>query len=300
MHCGSNVPLSQHMILPNTIIAGAPKSGSSSIYWWLSSHPDVCASKTKETHYFDDKVYDRFNTSANVIEHGWSRYGRYFDHCPTDAKVIMEATPIYLYQANALKHFAEMEPQPKIVFILREPSMRAHSQFRFNKYRLGNIPFEKSYPDYLEETRGTDGDPLVRGEYITHLKGWIERFGTERIHVMQLEKLFADKKGEMKKLATYLGIDPEFYDGFDFVKRNETRKMRSTQLHRLGLKLQPLVPQWLQEKVIIPMYLRFNSTAMPKVNESDKRLIEELKPRFSTYNEALQREFPDIDLSLWK
>ncbi|MEQ9186587.1 MAG: sulfotransferase domain-containing protein [Cryomorphaceae bacterium] len=288
------------MILPNTIIAGAPKSGSSSIYWWLSSHPEVCASKTKETHYFDDKVYPRFNASANVIEHGLDTYGRHFDHCPADARVIMEATPIYLYQENALKHLAAFDPQPKIVLILREPSQRAHSPFRFNKYRLGNIPLDKDYPDYLEETNGTDGDPLMRGEYIRYIRRWVKAFGKERVHVMQLEQLFQNKAGEMKRLARFLGIDEGFYDTYDFMKRNETRKMRSTRLHRFGLRLQPLVPQWLQERVIIPLYLKFNSTAMPKVSERDKAMIEAHKPRFAAFNEELASEFPNIDLTLWK
>ncbi|NQV52104.1 MAG: sulfotransferase domain-containing protein [Flavobacteriales bacterium] len=288
------------MILPNTIIAGAPKSGSSSIYWWLSSHPDVCASKTKETHYFDDKVYPRFNAAANVIEHGLSNYGRYFDHCPADAKVIMEATPIYLYQENALKHLADFDPKPKVVLILREPSQRAHSQFRFNKYRLGNIVLDKDYSSYLKETEGTDGDPLMRGEYIRYVQRWVEGFGKERVYVMQLEQLFNDKAGQMKQLARFLALDEGFYDSFDFMKRNETRKMRSTKLHRLGLQLQPLVPQWLQESAIIPLYLKFNSTAMPKVSEHDKQMIEDLKPRFTAFNEELAREFTNIDLSLWK
>lgn len=288
------------MILPNTIIAGAPKSGSSSLYWWLSSHPDVCASKTKETHYFDDKIYPNFNASANVIDHGLDRYGRYFDHCSVDAKVIMEATPIYLYQDNARKHLSQFDPKPKVVLILREPSQRAHSQFRFNKYRLGNIELKKSYPDYLKETEGTDADPLMRGEYIRFIRQWMDAFGKDHIYVMQLEQLFQDRVGEMKKLADFLGLDGSFYDGFDFMKRNETRKMRSTKLHRLGLKVQPLVPQWLQEQVIIPLYLKFNSTAMPKVTAADKEMIEELKSRFTSFNEELAREFPNIDLSLWK
>jgi hypothetical protein len=287
------------MILPNTIIAGAPKSGSSSLYWWLSAHPEVCASKTKETHYFDDRIYPRFNAHANVIEHGLTRYGQYFDHCNADAKVVLEATPIYLYQQNALKHLSSFEQRPKIVLILREPSQRAHSQFRFNKYRLGNIPLHQTYTSYLEETKGGDGDPLLRGEYIRYIEEWIKCFGKEHIYVVQLEKLFAQKRNEMKALANFLSLDPSFYDSFDFMKRNETRKMRSTKLHRLGLKVQPLVPQWLQEKVIIPLYLRFNSTDMPPVSQEDLELIEALKPNFKAYNEALAEVFPTIDLTLW-
>lgn len=288
------------MPLPNTIIVGAPKSGSSSLYWWLSSHPEVCASKTKETHFFDDSINPRFNASANVLNHGLDKYMQYFDHCPADVKVIMEATPIYMYQKNALKHLSAFDEKPKIVFILREPSVRAHSQFRFNKYRLGNIPLDKTYINYLSETKLTDADPLKRGEYIDFIVQWIEYFSKENIHVMQLEMVFKDRVNELKKLASFLSIDPSFYDDFDFVKRNETRKMRSTKLHRIGLQVQPLVPQWLQEKVLIPLYLKFNSTAMPPVSEEDKKMIETQKSMFVSFNERLHQAFPHIDLELWK
>lgn len=288
------------MALPNTIIVGAPKSGSSSLFWWLSSHPEVCASKTKETHFFDDTINPRFNASANVMHHSLEKYLPYFDHCSADSKVIMEATPIYMYQKNALEHLSAFDPKPKIIFILREPSVRAHSQFRFNKYRLGNIPLDKTYSAYLNETKTTDADPLKRGEYIDFIEQWIAAFGKENIHVMQLEVVFKDRLVAMKNLAAFLGIDPSFYDGFDFVKRNETRKMRSTKLHRFGLQLQPLVPQWLQEKVLIPLYLKLNSTAMPPVSAEDKRMIESQKTRFVQHNVRLYQTFPHIDLSLWK
>lgn len=287
-------------MLPNTIIAGAPKSGSSSLYWWLSAHPEVCPSKTKETHFFDDEIHPRFNAQANCIEHGLEKYGSYFSHCSMDAKVIMEATPIYMYQANALQHLSGFEQKPKIIFILREPSQRAHSQFRFNKYRLGNIEEDLLYDDYLEQVKDTTSDPLQRGMYMRYIEQWVEAIGKERIHIIQLEQLQKTRVEEMKRLSVFLGIDPQFYDSFDFMRRNETRKMRSTKLHRLGLKVQPLVPQWLQEQVLVPLYLKMNSTAMPPVSATDKKRIEALKPRFTAENERLAHAFSEIDLSLWQ
>ena len=54
--------------LPNVIIAGAPKCGTSSLYFWLSAHPEVKASMVKETFFFADDV-NRFNKNGNIIEH---------------------------------------------------------------------------------------------------------------------------------------------------------------------------------------------------------------------------------------
>ncbi|MEX2596822.1 MAG: sulfotransferase domain-containing protein [Salibacteraceae bacterium] len=288
------------MQLPNTIIIGAPKSGSSSLYWWLSAHPEVCASKTKETHFFDDEVLPRFNAKANVIEHDLEKYAAYFSHCSPKAKVVMEATPIYLYQKNALNHLAEFNPKPRIILVLREPSQRAHSQFRFNKYRLGNVPFSKPYQDYLSETANTNSDPIERGKYMQYIDRWLEHFDKNHIHIIQLEKLQMERVSEMKRLASFLSIDDRFYDSFDFMKRNETRKMKSTKLHRLGLKVQPLVPRVLQDRVLVPLYLKLNSTAMPALTKSDLKQIEEMKSLFKPHNESLASQFPEIDLSLWR
>lgn len=268
------------------------------MYWWLCAHPEVCGSKTKETHFFDDEIYPRFNQHANVHQHDLSRYEAYFEHCTTQG-IRLEATPIYMYQQTALKHLSKFNPKPKVLFILREPSQRAHSQFRFNKYRLGNIDPSVTYLDYLKDLAGTTSDPVQRGHYVQYIDQWMAAFGQENIHVLQLEALFANRVETMKSVAKFLALDPTFYDTFDFMKRNETRKMRSTKLHRLGLKLQPLVPQAIQEKLLVPLYLKLNSTAMPAVSSQDKLMIEEMKPLFAESNEQLKQRFPELNMELW-
>ena len=104
----------------------------------------------------------------------------------------------------------------------------------------------------------------------------------------------------MKALADFLEIDPDFYDSFSFMKRNETRKMYSTKLHRLGLRIQPMIPRVLQDKVLVPLYLKLNSSKMPAISEGEKQMIEAMKSDFSSSNAALKQLVPSIDLSVWK
>ena len=57
----------------------------------------------------------------------------------------------------------------------------------------------------------------------------------------------------------------------------------------------------MQEKILIPLYLKLNSTAMPPVSEADKKMILEYKSRFAESNKILAERFPDnIDLALWE
>jgi len=292
--------MNQPMSLPNTIIIGAPKSGSSSLFYWLMAHPEVCGAKVKETHFFSDEVHPRFNASANVHQHSLEKYAEHFSHCNEQHKVILEATPIYLYSDTALRELSAFVPQPRILVIVREPSARAYSQFVFNKYRTGKIDRGMSYEQYLEVSRDKWNSPVLRGRYMRFIQRWVDRFGRSSVCVVQAEHLYADKVGEMKRVAGFLGIDPGFYDEFDFFRRNETRKMRSIFLHRLGLRLQPLIPQWIQEKVLIPFYLRLNSTSVPPTPARDKAIMQAMKADFAVDNEALAREFPNVDLERWK
>jgi hypothetical protein len=253
----------------------------------------------KETHFFDDDIYPRYNAHANVHQHSLKEYEQYFAH-HTSEKRVMEATPIYLYQETAVAQFSAFAEKPKVLFVLREPAQRAYSQFRFNKYRLGNIEQNLPYEQYLGQMANSKGDPLARGHYIQFLDKWVAGLGTGNVYAIQSEKLFPNRVEEMKKIALFLDIDPDFYDQFDFMKRNETLKMRSTKLHRLGLKVQPSVPQFIQEKVLIPLYLKLNATAMPPVSKVDKNLVQSQKDLFQESNERLTKSFPNIDLNLWK
>ncbi len=280
---------------PNLVIAGAPKCGTSSLYFWLASHPQVCASTVKETFYLADDT-SRFNETLNYQKDGLEGYKKHFKNCD-GAKVVFEATAPYIYYNTPLEVLPKLKPVPKIIFILREPARRLYSQFTFNKYKLKN--FNGSFLDYLS-LDGTkfSGKHIEKGDYAFYLKKWYAVFGIENIKVLTLEQVMADKVAAMKELANWLGIDPSFYDAFDFFKRNETFGVRSTVMHRLGLKLQPLVPYKLQE-ALIPIYQKLNGTAIPKISAEEERLVAELKDFYKSTNGQLKELFPTLDLSVW-
>ena len=283
------------MALPNLIIGGAPKSGTSSLYFWLSAHPECCASWMKETFYFADDV-NRFNAKSNFVENGLSDYESHFKSCSNE-KLIFEATAPYIYFKNALEQIPKLESAPKVIFILREPAARLYSKFKFNKFKLKN--FHGTFKEYisLDGSLGS-GRHYDEGQYEDYLSKWNEALGEERIGVYLFEDMIKDKTAFMKSVAEFLDIDPEFYNDFDFFKRNETVKLKSTKLHKLGLKIQPLIPVWVQEK-IIPMYMSLNSGKMPKKTQEEAELVKELKEKYKTSNKELAILFPNLDLKAW-
>ncbi len=277
------------MTLPNVIIAGAPKCGTSSLYFWLAAHPDACASKAKETFYFADDV-NRFNKGLNFIENGLEPYHQHFEHCK-GSKVIFEATAPYIYHQNALEQIAALETKPKVIFILREPSKRMMSQYLFERYRTGRKQME------LEEYIQLPG-LLKHGEYSTYLKKWEEAIGRERMLVYIFEEFMGDTVSGMKDLAKNLGIDPTFYDSFDFTTRNETLKMKSTALHRAGLKVQEYVPHWLQS-IILPLYLKFNSSGKPQATKAERQLMQKEVVPYYKDEKSRMEEFMGRSIEFW-
>ncbi|MDX5428748.1 MAG: sulfotransferase domain-containing protein [Bacteroidota bacterium] len=277
--------------LPNCIIAGAPKSGTSSLYFWLAAHPEVCASRRKETFFFSDQI-NRFNQSLNFIEHGINRYPELFEGCSSKDKIVFEATAPYIYQEIALQNLPGLPTDPLFIFILREPAARLYSQYLFEKYRTHRKV--TTFKEYIK----LDG-LFDHGEYSNYLKKWIDRAGKERIHVLLLEDLMEDRSTEMKKIAQFLSIDQGFYDDFEFVKHNETLVVKSGWFHQLGLKLQPLIPHRVQE-FLLPFYLRVNAGSRPERSEEDIRLLEHLKERYKPSVKELAELLPDLNLSAWE
>jgi hypothetical protein len=277
------------MTLPNVIIAGAPKCGTSSLYFWLAAHPDACASKAKETFYFADDV-NRFNKGLNFIENGLELYQKHFEHCK-GSKVIFEATAPYIYHQNALEQIATLETKPKVIFLLREPSKRMMSQYLFERYRTGRKQME------LNEYIKLPG-LLQHGEYSGYLKQWEEAIGRDRMLVYIFEEFMGDTVAGMKDMAGKLGLDPTFYDGFDFTTRNETLKMKSTALHRAGLKIQEYVPHWLQA-IILPLYLKFNSSGKPQATEAEKQLLKDEVVPYYKEEKSRMEEFLGRQITAW-
>ena len=115
---------------PNLIIGGAPKCGTSSLYFWLSAHPEVFGSPKKETFFFTDKV-NRFNASANVHEHELDTYLQFFKDAG-DAKIQIEGTAHWLSEETAVDAFSQAENPPKMIFLFREPSKQMYSHYKMD------------------------------------------------------------------------------------------------------------------------------------------------------------------------
>ncbi|HUM46243.1 MAG TPA: hypothetical protein PLD84_04915, partial [Chitinophagales bacterium] len=108
--------------LPNLIIGGVHKAGTTSVFTYLSMHPEVCGSSTKEIGFFMPLKYGKEIPSMK-------EYATYFSHCDAAKRYRLEASPSYLYgkEVIAKRILQELGKDAKMVFIFRNPADRLFS-----------------------------------------------------------------------------------------------------------------------------------------------------------------------------
>jgi hypothetical protein len=207
------------MPLPTFVIAGAQKSGTTSLTEALRQHPEIAFSRRKELHFFD-----------RHFARGLEWYEAQFDPQPHHRQV-GEATPAYMYDAVARERLAATLPDARIVVILRNPVDRAYSHY-WHKRRLGDEPLETfeeaiaAEPERRarQEVRKRIGFAYVdRGHYAPQIESLIAGHGRERVHVMLLDDLVRDREATLRELLTFLDVDPSPASTLEVRKRNSYR-----------------------------------------------------------------------------
>ena len=114
---------------PNLYIVGFQKCGSSSLFDYLASHPNIVGSHSKETFALVDPQSEHYRPQENVQDPGFS-FDRYYDSAAQTADYRLEGSVVNFYQKQA-QQFIAASPDSKVVFILRDPIDRLKSNYRY-------------------------------------------------------------------------------------------------------------------------------------------------------------------------
>lgn len=224
--------------LPNLVIAGVAKAGTTSLFNYLAQHPQICPSDVKETRYFDPL---RFGEAVGPIE----TYAAHFRHWKLE-RYALEATPAYFYGGQPIASaIRAVLPEARVLVILRSPSDRCWSYFRFEKSRA-RIPEDMDFEAYLDrclELRARQADGLrenrafmglIGGCYANWMGEWSSAMG-ERLKVVYFDALSSDTSATVMEICTWLGIEAGVVDQFDLAVENRTQQVRSRPAQRLAL-----------------------------------------------------------------
>ena len=226
-------------IVPNLFIIGAPKSGTTSLYQYLKSHPNIFMCTPKEPHYFS---YDIKNISfVKTLD----KYQRLFYKRKTRHKVIGEASVWYLYSDIAIKNIYDYNKKAKIIVMLRNPvdlyrSLHQHFvynnyedrkdlkdawNFQLNRQQDNNIP--KNCPD----------SKLLQYNDVLKLGHQVERlysiFPKKQIKIILFDDFVGHPKDVYKSTLSFLDLDYDYRENFPNI--NKRREVRYDSLNKFLL-----------------------------------------------------------------
>lgn len=206
--------------LPDLVVIGAPRSGTTTLVQWLRAHPGAAVSDRKELEFFD------------LYHHrGLDWYLSQLPQEPGD-RVVVEGTPTYLSDAHAPDRIAAELPATRFVAVLREPVARAWSQYWFFvQLGLEGRTWQQVVAAELRDPESRDGTGcLWRGRYGEQLARWERLVGRDRVHVLLLEDLVQDPDAALAGVCEVAGLPALPAPGRSSV--NPTRLPRSRALQR--------------------------------------------------------------------
>lgn len=272
-------------MLPNLIVIGAAKCGTTSLHYYLNLHPQISMSKEKELDFF-------------VGERNWSKGLVWYESQFTgDAKIHGESSPkytFYPFYAGVPERMCAVVPEAKLIYVLRDPLERIISQY-FHNYASGQE--DRSFAQALTNLKH---NPYVcRSRYYMQLEQYLPYFLQSNILLITQEDLSRQRRQTLQKVFRFLNVDDSFYyRKFSNIRHKSRDKRRKNRIGLLltrmpGMNVIKRLPpdvQWHVERLI---YFPFShKIERPKLDERLRQeLIDNLKDDISRLREYTGNDF---------
>jgi sulfotransferase family protein len=290
--------------LPNLLIIGVSKAGTTSLFNYLAQHPDICPSDVKELRYFSPLQY------GGRLEPVDS-YSAHF-RCDPKQPYAMEATSGYFYGGEAIaRGISDTCPEARVLVSLREPIDRCWSFFQFVKSRT-RIPKDMSFGAYLDrceelQRAGVDGDlenkhfwGLGGGRYAQWFDAWAEQFG-DRFRIVFFDDVAKDPRGCVAGICEWLALDGDVVDDFQYTVDNKTEQYRNRRLQKVAVKVNHQSERFFRRHQSLKRSLRrtyygVNRAASHARMSADERA--RLAAYYEPHNARLSAQLATIGLTL--
>ncbi len=221
---------SRARLLPEYVILGGQRCGTTSLYQYLVEHPAIAAATTKEVHFFDV---------------GYARGSSWYrGHFPTGAYLRAltrrtgmrattgEASPYYLFHPRAPYRLADLLPWARLIVVLRDPVSRLASHYH-HEVALGHerLPLADALAQEPERMQGEEArilqDPAYqspahqhhsyfsRGLYWDQLTRWFSVIPREQFLIVEYERFFSDPTAQLDRVLGFLGLPPQGRTSFE-------------------------------------------------------------------------------------
>lgn len=286
-------------VKPNFFLAGASKSGTTSLYHYLKSHPDIFFPDNKEPKYFAFKEhrldFQGTKTALEQIKNSTITHEKDYLELYKDAIgyiIIGDASPIYMHSPDAALNIFKFNNESRFLFILRNPVDRLISDWQ-HQVNMGFEPIRNiEYAIDAWEQKRVDINYIPylnyipKGYYFENLKRFSDLFGNDKLMIITFDQFKSETRNSLKKILKFLKLpDFEFDTSEVFMKGKPVIK---NEKYRYLLKL--------MQNTFFESGLRKMIESNPK---NSKKLIKKLYKYYNTDMLKLSAHF-DIDITPWK
>ena len=201
--------------VPNFLVIGAAKSGTTSLHAWLGQHPEIFVSQQKSLHFFaKDWVLENANGPGDkrllmLMTSTWESYLAHFREAE-GRKAIGDFSPSYFWWWPSREEIRDRLPDAKIILTLRDPVQKAFSQYthlvRDGRETLSFWDALQAEPE--RKARKYGGLWLYRESacYAESTERFLEYFGPDRMRIYFFEDLVRDPSIVLKDIFRFLGV----------------------------------------------------------------------------------------------
>lgn len=272
-------------MLPEFIIVGAMKSGTSTLAHYLDQHPEIYI-PDREVHFF-------YEEGKGHWEEGLQWYKRQFQEASSE-QILGEKTPTYSYLPGVAERINNALPDVKLIWIFRDPIDRAYSNY-WHAVRSGIEPLGFAEAVQREDERDIWKGYVRRGQYAEQVGRYLDYFDREQMHFSLFGDLKADPRSVLKDLFTFLNVDPGYSDQLNQRARKKIPRSRTFRYWTKSVLNE--VP--ILRSLAFRLDRWFNQRSNPGYPDMDLKVRRHLQNHFRPYDEQLEEQ-TGLVLDDWK
>jgi len=277
--------------IPNFVVIGAPKCGTTSLFYYLKQHPDIYLPVRKELHYFSFPLLEahskgpRDKETLSALCASWEEYKHHYLDVRNESAV-GEVSPSYLFYAEVGERIKSRLGNVRIIAILRDPIEKAFSQYmHMVRDRRETLTFHDALMAESERKARGWGDIWLYAEsslYADKLKRYFSIFGRKNVRVILFEELANQPVKVMADLYEFLGVSADFAcDTSKAYNRSGNPRLDTLSKFMASPSLvKSLMKRTIPERIRIPMRLTLMNWNTGEKDDMDDRSREYLKRYF--------------------
>ena len=297
---------SKKKIKPNTILIGAQKCATTSVYNWVSQHPEVCGPSTLKDYSFFIKD-SFFEKGIDLFKKDYEKEGY------NNQKIILHGCVHYIYFKKAIDRIYEYDPNIKLLLVLRNPIDRAISAYQYaKKMNLEKLEFKSALKKENTRLKGNLSDRseltyVSHSKYGEQLEYLLQKFDRSQLCVIFYDDVNNRPESVTQKIFNFLDVDLNFTPSFSVLNRTGKLKFKALQKvvysqnkYKKGIVkyvLDPILP--LSKRIKIKNRFKEWNTKNNKVKEDFSEYKMLLKPLFVDDINKTEKIL-NLDLSHWK